>query len=329
VKKISLLIILFSIGFMVQAQVEKTILVEHFTNSRCGVCASKNPGLYQNLADNPTVLHIAFHPSSPFSNCIFSQHNPGENDSRTKYYGIFGGTPWIVIQGEVQSPGTNFGNPELFDPFYGQTTAFSIFVKEYRFEEDNVQVEVTIKAVSAHAQEEALLFLGFAEDTVFYEAPNGEDLHHDVFRKALTGIEGDMIPLPANGDSITLMYNVSADAVWDIDRMYTMAILQDPDSKMHLQAAKTSVIEYMDPSFIGSYDRPEELLQVYPNPASGNKITIPDAREDILLFTAAGKLISQYEHKGGQNMTMDITSLQNGIYIVRSGRKSVKLAVTR
>jgi hypothetical protein len=314
---------------MGQAQVEKTILVEHFTNSRCGVCANKNPGLYQNLGNNPNVLHIAFHPSSPYAACVFSQHNPVENDSRTNYYGIFGGTPWIVIQGEVQSSGTNFGNPELFDPFYGQTSAFSIFVKEYRFEEDNVQVEVTIKAFSSHSQEEALLFLGFAEDTVFYEAPNGEDLHHDVFRKALTGIEGDMISLPTAGDSITMMYNVSTDAVWNIDRMYTIAILQDPATKMHLQAGMTSEIDYMDPSFIGSLDRPAEQLQIFPNPASGNKITIQDALEDIFLFTSAGKLLGQFEHKSGQHITIDISSLRNGIYILRSGVKSVKLTVTK
>jgi hypothetical protein len=328
-KKILTLCIALFAGMVVTAQVSKAVIVEHFTNSKCGICASKNPGLLQNLANHPDVMHISFHPSSPYSTCIFSQHNPVENDDRTKFYSIFGGTPWIVINGQVQSSGTNFGNPALFNPFYGQTSPFYIFIKEYRFEDNNIQVDITIKAVSEHALEQASLFAGFAEDTVFYEAPNGEDPHTDVFRKALTEVEGEVISLPMTGDSVTLTYNVIPNPEWNIDRMYTMAILQETSSKILLQAGKTDIIEFMDPSFIGNLNRPEEHLRAYPNPASGSLITVDNAEEDVMIFSADGRLINSLNIQNTGTTTLDISALQNGIYILKSAQKMKRLVVVR
>ncbi len=44
------------------------------------------------------VVHVSYHPISLYSNCQFNQLNPQENDDRTKYYGVFGSTPRLVIQ---------------------------------------------------------------------------------------------------------------------------------------------------------------------------------------------------------------------------------------
>ena len=91
--------------FPVIAQVEQKVIIEHFTNTRCGICASRNPAFYQTLAYYPQALHIAYHPSSPYSSCAFNMHNSSENDQRTYFYNIYGGTPRAVIQGEVVAPG--------------------------------------------------------------------------------------------------------------------------------------------------------------------------------------------------------------------------------
>ena len=44
------------------------------------------------------VVHVSYHPISLYPNCQFNQLNPQENDDRTKYYGVFGSTPRLVIQ---------------------------------------------------------------------------------------------------------------------------------------------------------------------------------------------------------------------------------------
>ncbi len=70
------------------AQTELIVVVEHFTNTRCGICASRNPAFKENVANHPKVLSITIHPSRPYSSCELHKHNPGDNDSRTNYYDI-------------------------------------------------------------------------------------------------------------------------------------------------------------------------------------------------------------------------------------------------
>ncbi len=64
----------------VQSQAKKYVLLEHFTNSRCSNCASRNPVFYTLIDDHPQdVHHIAYHPPIPYTSCIFYQANMTEN----------------------------------------------------------------------------------------------------------------------------------------------------------------------------------------------------------------------------------------------------------
>ena len=42
------------------AQVERTVIVEHFTNTRCGICAFRNPAFYENLNNQENVFGPRF-----------------------------------------------------------------------------------------------------------------------------------------------------------------------------------------------------------------------------------------------------------------------------
>ena len=90
------------------SQVPKKAVVEHFTNTNCSVCASRNPGFYTNLNMQTGVLNLAVHPSSPYPNCLLYQQNATANDARTNYYGIYGSTPRLVINGNVISSAANY-----------------------------------------------------------------------------------------------------------------------------------------------------------------------------------------------------------------------------
>jgi len=85
----------------------------------------------------------------------------------------------------------------------------------------------------------------------------------------------------------------------------------------------------MDPSFIGSYDRHDERLHIYPNPATSSIIKIEDAEGDIMLYNSEGRLISKFENEGGYKMDIDISSIRKGVYILKSGNKSVRLVVLK
>jgi hypothetical protein len=66
--------LLLNLG-LIYAQVAKKTIVEHFTNTKCSICASRNPGFHTNLNANPAIQSISIHPSSPYSTCFLSQQN--------------------------------------------------------------------------------------------------------------------------------------------------------------------------------------------------------------------------------------------------------------
>jgi hypothetical protein len=85
------------------------------------------------------------------------------------------------------------------------------------------------------------LFVALAEDTVFYAGPNGETQHYNVFRKTLTGSAGIAVNLPASvGDSLVYEMRSPANSAWNFSRIFTLAILQDDNTKSLTQSESVS-----------------------------------------------------------------------------------------
>ncbi len=315
---ILLVIILLSTVTSLWAQVPKKIVVEHFTNSVCSVCATRNPGFYSNLANQNEVIHLAIHPSSPYSSCILNQHNTAENDARTNFYGIYGATPRLVIQGEVISPNANYSAAALFNPYIGQTSPVELIVYQQKFNDDSIRVQVVVKTVSSHSLGATSLFVALAEDTLIYNAPNGESQHYDVFRKALTSTQGTNVTIPATlGDSVVLNFTTPINNVWDVNHLFALAILQETSNKEVVQcgAAKAS-----DQSIISTIieNGPQDLLfKVFVANGEQNKIYIINSNTtnqlEFLLFDVFGRVIRSTELNQHETI-LDVNSFPTGIY---------------
>lgn len=307
----------------VYAQVPRQVVVEHFTNTLCGICASRNPGFYQNLIDHPQVLHMAVHPSRPYSSCLLHQHNPTENDDRAKHYeGVFIATPRIVVQGVPVSPGQNYGSPDVFAPYLDQQSDVALSVQELRYGADSVAVEVTVEHVSNANLTEARLFIAYNEDTVFYAGPNGEDEHYGVFRERLTEAEGDVISIPAVGNTVVVRRSVIPRADWDTSRMVALAILTPTDDVTVLQAAETSVVSEgtvtTNVSSVG-----QVAFSISPNPSQG-RVTLHHPQHDVVILDLQGRsLQSIAQPYDGQQVDLDM--LPVGLYILRHGQDSYRL----
>src|SRR5580765_1346486 len=126
--------------------VPRTTVVEHFTNTFCSVCASRNPGFYSNLAAFPDVLHISIYPSAPYPACPFNQMNKAEQDARANYYGVLGATPRLVINGTPISANTQYTDPAIFGA--GQTSDFAMYVRLRRSDATSGEAIITIKRVA-------------------------------------------------------------------------------------------------------------------------------------------------------------------------------------
>lgn len=297
-KKLLLAALLVSGGLF--AQVPKRVLVEHFTNSRCSICASRNPALFQNLNAHPDVMHLAFHPSSPYSSCIFSQHNPTENDARANYYGVYGGTPRIVINGTVDN--TSFGSASLFTSYQSQMSEFDVRMT-HQVGTDSVRIRVVVQKVSS-GETQYNLSVGVAEDTVFYNAPNGENLHRDVFRRF--AVVNSTRNAPSVGDSVVYHFPVPVHAAWNPSSVYAFAMLQNPTSKAMLQSGRSST----ELNTVGMMELSASSIRVYPVPAS-DYVNI-DKHVHFVLSDLTGRIMGE-----GFGDVVDVSTLSSGVYILQ------------
>lgn len=321
-----LFIILSLVSTFASAQVPKKIIVEHTTNTWCSICASRNPGFYTNLNSQPGIMHIAYHPSSPYAGCILNQHNKPENDGRTKFYGVYGGTPRLIIQGNVISSSANYASPTIFTPYLGQTSPFELTIQQNKTNGIGIISKVKIKTVAAHTFTNAKLYMAIAEDTIFYTGPNGESQHYDVFRKALNDSSGLPVTVPAAiGDSIEFTFNTPFHPVWIPARLFTYAILQEGGNKNVLQTELAS--SNQNDVLLGvNSATPKMVFNISPNPVSNIVFvssSTPFASVSILNILGKEVLATQ------QTNAILISDLANGLYFMQIKNNVGEILSTR
>lgn len=314
--------LLLFLPFFTQAQVAKTILVEHFTNTRCGVCAGQNPSFYANLANNSQVKHVSYHPSSPYTSCLFSQHNPSENDARTNFYGLYGSTPRLAIQGANISNSPNpFQNANLYNSYEGQTSAFSLKT-EQRKTTDSIFLRVLVKTVSTSSLTSLRLYAGAAEDTVFYSAPNGESIHHDVFRKSFFGLNGLIINPAANiGDSVVFESKLAKNNAWNFNRIFTYAILQNATTRALEQANFSKPSDNSLITNTNAIEENDDLVQVFPNPSADGRFSFYNSHAQsqnaqIEVWALDGRLLLRKSVKTPK-FEIDLSKQLGGFYTIK------------
>jgi hypothetical protein len=282
-------VMLFS--YALTAQVPKKSIVEHFTNSSCSICANNNPLVYSALQANPNVLHITFYPSSPYSNCFFHVQNPVDNDARTNFYGVYGATPKIVVNGAL----LNLANlPGTLQNAATDSSNFEMLSTQQFITSDSVKVTVTIKRKALDTIQNALLFVGAMQDTVMQLTNNGESIHEDVFRKSLTAVVGNLISLPTSvNDSVVFTYGYAIPTNWNAAQMKTLSILQQTVSKEVLQSEISTTLPLV-PLSVSAHGTTN--ISVYPNPVR-DRLHISNDFEQakVILWTMDGRKVMESE----------------------------------
>ena len=329
-KKNSLFLLLL-VAFIgtAKAQVPTKVIVEHFTNTKCSVCASRNPGFYSNIGGITGVIHLAIHPSSPYPACVLSQHNVSENDARTNFYSVYGSTPRLVIQGVVISTSADYSSSTIFAPYLSQTTPASIRISQTKYGNDSIRSRVVVKTEALHSLGNLKLFVALAEDTVFYTGSNGEPRHYDVFRKSYTGTAGMSVTLPAVvGDSVVYTMSSSSNGVWNLSRINTVAILQEESTKAVIQSEAT--VSQAIGVITGIKDNSENTSFIAIRSSNENKLIYinQNAATNALRFDlydlTGRKLLSKKIQTSSEEVS--VADLSSGIYLykVESTTKTLK-----
>ncbi len=321
--KKNLLLIIFLTAFSNSfSQVPKRVIVEHFTNSKCSICANRNPGFYSNVFSQPDILHLSYYPSSPYAGCFFSMQNATENDARTNYYGVYGGTPRLVIEGVVIPNAANYSDTTIFSPFTGQTSPIEIHIKMSTVSTDSLKVSISIIAAAANSIGDAKLYSAIAEDTINYTGSNGEPVHYNVFHQALSGIAGQTFTIPSiTGDSIVIEKTILINALWDENKLSAFAIVQSLTDKSVIQAQKNSTI--VNDINMNVSSTKKNSFNIFPNPVAENIIISTGEMLPAIveIYDLAGKKILAYQLFSAKQI-VDIRSINSGMYLI-SVNKSV------
>jgi hypothetical protein len=305
------LLILISSTLLSAQEVQKQILVEHFTNTYCSVCASRNPSFYNIIATYPEVVHIAYHPSSPYAGCPLNQHNIVENDERANFYQVYGSTPKAVLNGTVLPAIVSLVNFTQMNAAQAETTPFQIDIVQFQASSDSMYAQVTLSTVAPTGLSSANLIVLINEKALNFNAVNGENVHYDVFRKYLSNAS---ISLPTNGNELVFTFGTKMDAEWTPSEVTTTVILQE-SSKHVLQSKQSAKLDFS--TGISSIQTVNDAI--YPNPAK-NILTINNESQQIRrieLYNIIGSLMSNVDMLDKKQIKLPISNFERGSYILR------------
>lgn len=314
-KTLLTLLALVSLSSGYSQQVPQAVVVEHFTNSHCGVCANRNPGMFNTLAGLPDVIHIAYYPSAPYSGCQINQMAKSENDARTNYYGIYGSTPRIVVQGAAVSPSANYSDANLYTQHQGQLTSFEMSMSAWQSSATTADITLKVKKVDTSSLTNVQLYGVLVQDTFYFTALNGENYHYDLLRTPIWDPSSEAISAPANvGDSTVMTKTVNIQSSWgDASSLYAVAILQQNNKEL-IQATTSNNIQHpTSTSNISS----SKKVNIYPNPAN-SIITIQGITNyplEVAISDINGSILSKQVITSA-DQTINISSLNNGLYLI-------------
>jgi len=235
--------ITFLVFFNTTEAGDRMMLIEFFTSSTCGPCASNNPIMtaFMNSADPERIASIGFHMNWPSpGNDPMYLYNSADNTTRRTFYnvnaipaGFFDGTISIPL------PYSQTNLQSYFDLRKNLLSPVTVIVRDSTYG-DSVLVRVSVLCETYLANPNVVLYMGVYENLIHYSSPpgtNGETDFHNVMRKMLPN---------ANGTSLTLtpgyyqefVYRYKMDPVWNAANIKNLVYIQANDKEI-LNASKT------------------------------------------------------------------------------------------
>ena len=234
--------LIIGIGF-INAQNQRTVVLECFTSTTCGPCASANPAL-DNLINNNAdkLIAIKYHVNWPVAGDPMNLHNPGDVSSKVSFYSInavpysVGDGTWVGNSGSVSQA--------LVNQWAAVDSPIDMRMTHYfNAAQDTMFVVVMGRASSAINSNSLKLNISVIEKTMEYaSAPgsNGERIFHNVMKKLLPNAAGTSIAAMEAGDYFAYKYSWALANVMNVSELTAVAWLQDGTTKQMIQGCKSS-----------------------------------------------------------------------------------------
>ena len=251
-KKVTLILasMLMLIALKTNAQNERVLLFECFTNTSCGPCAQQNPALDALINNNgDRIAAIKYHMSWPGPNDPMYLHNTADNDARRGVYNV-SSVPHTVVDGIrfANVPGSL--NQNMVNNWLAIESPLELRLA-YELDEAAgiITVHVMGRATTAIAGS-CKLYVGVIEKEIHYNsAPgsNGERDFYSVMKKLLPSSGGAIIGEMAEGDYFAYSFSWKWANVYNVDQLDAIAWVQNQNTREVYQACHSS--QTMEPFF--------------------------------------------------------------------------------
>ncbi|MBK9405554.1 MAG: T9SS type A sorting domain-containing protein [Ignavibacteria bacterium] len=230
-KKLQLLIavILFAVTLTnISLAGDRNILLERFTSSTCGPCATANPALdaFLSATDPNRLSSVSYHMNWPApGNDPMYLANPTDNTSRRTQYGV-NSIPYWFMDGTYIN---GVSQPVLQAAFDSRTNVLSpitIVVTETA-NGNNITVKADIYCEFGVSIPTAIVHFSVGEKLITYASPpgtNGERIFKNVFRKLFPSTGTPVTLLP--GKKISLEFNYTLDPSWQLSQIENIVFVQ-------------------------------------------------------------------------------------------------------
>jgi len=297
------------------AQVPKKILVEQFSNTRCGICANRIPQLRQNMEPyKENIQLISYFSAAPYPSCELHQSYTMGNNARVSFYNV-AGSPSVFVNGERVNVGSSIVPASYFEERLEETSPLEINVVHHQ-ESHDAAITLTF-----HGQEPEGVLRLFAfvveKEVTAPGALSNYRQHYNVLRNHLTPYEGLLLEglsadVPANFD-----FSYDVQPGWNPDELMVVAFVQDVSTNEVWNASDsdqeplTSLKERQDPL----------QLVLYPNPV-GYSLYLKGELTDCMGATAAiynsfGQLQRIIKNEELQSNLINVHDMASGNYFLK------------
>jgi len=231
---LTLCLILTAFLYAIEAKADspRKVVVEEFTNTSCGPCASANPNFHAYLNTNiDKVIPIIFHTDWPGNNDPFNLYNAAmvTYRLRTVYasYAI-NGVPHAIVSGVTQGlpnlAGTDWPAMQTaIETNSAQTSPIDLTVT---LNKTGTTAQAGIKILSSKDFSNVNLYVVVMTYITFYNAANGETEFKWVPKRILPADAGETINI-ATGTELDKSYNFDWDSQWEVSNVYIAAFVQN------------------------------------------------------------------------------------------------------
>lgn len=235
------LMMLFSLR--ANAQNERILLFECFTNASCGPCASQNPALDALInANADRIAAIKYHMNWPGANDPMYLHNPTDNNARRGVYNI-NSVPHTVVDGTRYNGLPSGLNQNTVNQWLTDTSPIEMRLSYEVDEAANIITVHVMGRASESVPGNIKLFVGVIEKEIHYNsAPgsNGEKDFYSVMKKLLPTSSGITLDQVQAGSYFAYSFTWELANVYHNEQLDAIAWVQNQDTKVVYQACKSS-----------------------------------------------------------------------------------------